>query len=118
MNENGAVAGCAITHADSITSGACVVCAALDAGQTYYNGEHNIIPGCDVIAYACESHGDEYDDVITAPAHYGDERHVGWEARCHTCGETFNPAGPTDLMHVDTNTGTDCGPGELIGAWG
>ena len=34
-----------------------------------------------------------------------------YEAVCPNCGQTFNPDGPDDLMHLswDTAVGTDCG---------
>lgn len=51
--------------------------------------------------------------------------HIGVEALCLLCGQTFNPGGPDDLTHGVTQagdplTGTDepCGgPGALLGAW-
>lgn len=36
-----------------------------------------------------------------------------YEAICQGCGETFNPAGPDDLIH-----GLCGGRGILLGAWG
>lgn len=120
MREDGAAAGCAVTHITSVTEGRCVLCGAEDAdenGTAYLAGEWSLLPGNDIIAFTCDHHGDEYDDVVRAPIDHPDERPVGIEARCHTCGETFNPAGMSDLMHVDTATGDDCGPGQLIGAW-
>jgi hypothetical protein len=52
--------------------------------------------------------------------------HIGVEAMCLLCGQTFNPCGPDDLTHGvtladDPLTGQDepCGgPGVLLGAWG
>lgn len=44
---------------------------------------------------------------------------VGYEARCTTCGETFNPHDESDLEHVVRDDGTDCGgDGVLVGSWG
>lgn len=41
------------------------------------------------------------------------------EAQCHTCGESFNPTGPNDLIHQVRENGDECGgPGEIRGTWG
>lgn len=38
------------------------------------------------------------------------------EATCRRCGETFTPASPYDLEHIETVAGTPCGgTGELAG---
>lgn len=43
---------------------------------------------------------------------------AGYEATCCECGETFNPDGPDDLIHVARQDGTACGgTGELTGSW-
>ncbi len=34
---------------------------------------------------------------------------IGFEAQCPACGETFNPAGPDDLTHLETSDGQPCG---------
>lgn len=37
------------------------------------------------------------------------------EARCTLCGETFAPESPTDLVHVERESGQECGgSGELV----
>lgn len=43
---------------------------------------------------------------------------IGYEARCTKCGEHFNPADETDLLHTTRVDGTECGgQGELLGGW-
>lgn len=43
---------------------------------------------------------------------------IGYEAKCGKCGETFNPAGPDDLVHIERLDGVPCGgQGELVGEW-
>lgn len=43
---------------------------------------------------------------------------IGYEARCLKCGETFNPAGPDDLIHLATEDGQECGgQGHMVGEW-
>lgn len=50
----------------------------------------------------------------TAPT----DRFVALEAVCDRCGETFNPDGPDDLVHLSRVDDTDCGGlGELTGGW-
>lgn len=45
-------------------------------------------------------------------------RPIGYEAHCPKCGETFNPAGPDDLVHLSTLAGVECGgQGVLVGEW-
>lgn len=45
--------------------------------------------------------------------------HIGVEALCLLCGETCNPHGPDDLVHVQTEAGQECGgPLVPLGAWG
>jgi hypothetical protein len=49
---------------------------------------------------------------------FSDDGWVGYEARCETCGETFNPHGPDDLEHAVRENGTPCGSrGVLVGSW-
>lgn len=44
---------------------------------------------------------------------------IGYEAICRRCGETFNPADESDLMHYERVDGQPCnGLGELLGSWG
>jgi len=35
--------------------------------------------------------------------------HIGWQARCGECGETFIPDGPADVTHLTREDGNDCG---------
>jgi len=35
--------------------------------------------------------------------------HMGWEARCGWCGETFIPSGPEDTVHLVCENGEECG---------
>ncbi len=43
---------------------------------------------------------------------------VAYEADCRKCGETFNPDGPDDLIHVADEYGNECGgKGWLVGSW-
>ena len=45
--------------------------------------------------------------------------HIGVEAMCLLCGETFNPGGPDDMTHGQTSEEEPCGgPGVILGAWG
>lgn len=43
---------------------------------------------------------------------------VSLEARCETCGETFNPDGEDDLVHLSRHDDTECGgQGVITGGW-
>lgn len=43
---------------------------------------------------------------------------IGFEARCFTCGETYNPDGIEDTEHGERADGTECGGrGYLTGWW-
>lgn len=54
-------------------------------------------------------------EQVTAPFN---GRPTAVEALCLSCGETFNPAGPDDLIHLTRGDGAECGGrGVITGAF-
>jgi hypothetical protein len=67
---------------------------------------------------------DEVDRVIGPIRPDADGSVIGWEARCTSCGATYNPTGEEDGYadgapeHYTKHDGTECGGrGEIVGSW-